>query len=70
MDGDDPLKGAVPADRIYGMDLLDDLRPARFKADLVRVDATHNSLYSPCYLTARRSAAGAGAGDVPDDLTR
>jgi SAM-dependent methyltransferase len=56
MHGDDHLKGAVPAYRIYGMDLLDDLRASGFEADLVHVHAAENGIYNAAYFVARRPA--------------
>ena len=60
MHGDDNLTKGVPAYRIYGLDLLDDLRRLGFEADLVRIKANDNGIFDGCYFTARRPLEGAG----------
>jgi SAM-dependent methyltransferase len=56
--GDDHLTGGVPAYRIYGMDLLDDLRAVGFDASLVRVNSAAGGIYNGLYFIARRPSCG------------
>ena len=59
MHGDDNLSKGVPAYRIYGLDLLDDLRRLGFEADLVRIDSNESGIFNGSYFTARRPRGGA-----------
>jgi hypothetical protein len=56
--GDDHLTGGVPAYRIYGMDLLDDLRAVGFDASVVRVNSAACGIYNGLYFIARRPSRG------------
>ena len=54
--GDDHLTGRIPAYRIYGRDLLDDLKQAGFEASLVRVNCAATGIFDGRYFVARRPA--------------
>jgi hypothetical protein len=60
MHGDDHLEGMVPAYRIYGLDLLDQLRACGFEAEVVWIDAADRGIYNASYFIARRPAAQSG----------
>jgi SAM-dependent methyltransferase len=52
--GDDHLTGGIPAYRIFGMDILDDLTTFGFEAKTVRVSASANGIFDGQYFIARR----------------
>jgi Methyltransferase domain len=52
--GDDHLTGGIPAYRIFGMDILDDLATFGFDAKSVRVNAGLNGIFDGQYFIARR----------------
>jgi hypothetical protein len=54
--GDDHLSGKIPAYRIYGWDILDDLRDLGFEASAVRIRDAAHGIYDERYFIARRPA--------------
>jgi SAM-dependent methyltransferase len=54
--GDDHLSGKIPAYRIYGLELLDDLRSLGFVASMVRIQSVLNGIFDGVYFIARRPA--------------
>jgi SAM-dependent methyltransferase len=58
--GDDHLAGKVPAYRIYGMDLLDNLVADGFEASLVNIKDRQSGIFNGTYFVARRPAQGLG----------
>jgi SAM-dependent methyltransferase len=52
--GDDHLLGKIPAYRVYGMDLLDDLRASGFEAALVKVKDRQSGIFNGAFFVARR----------------
>jgi len=54
--GDDHLSGKIPAYRIYGLELLDDLRSLGFVASMIRIQSALNGIFDGVYFIARRPA--------------
>ena len=55
--GDDHFNGGIPAYRIYGLDLVDNLKVLGFEARIVHVQDAASGIFSEDYLTARRPSA-------------
>jgi SAM-dependent methyltransferase len=52
--GDAHFSGKIPVYRIYGTDLLDDLRTFGFEADMVRIQDSGSGIFDGLYFIARR----------------